>query len=128
MENFIFSKGLKRPDTKSFKIAGLSITFFCIIYGSDYRTFMCRLKSTLVIGLKELSEFGCRCGWYFYRSRCNCSCFCTNHKYETDRTLRDRLDSGQVKGCHESSQLIKAVCLLSVMLENVHTRLSRDMI
>ena len=34
----------------------------------------------LVVGLKELSEFGCRFQWYLYRSRCNCSCFCTNER------------------------------------------------
>ena len=35
------------PDynTKSFTIAGLSRTFFCIIYIGDHRTLMCRLTS-----------------------------------------------------------------------------------
>ena len=45
MENLILSKGLKRPSTKSSKISGISRTFFCIIYMSDYRTLMCRLAS-----------------------------------------------------------------------------------
>ena len=50
------------------------------------------------IGLKELSEFGCIFAWYFYRFRCNLTCFCRNYKYDTDRTLGDRLDSNQFRG------------------------------
>ena len=61
----------------------------------------------------------------FYCSRCNCSCFCTDHKYEKDRTLRDKLDSDQFKGGNESSQLRHFVYFQSCF-ENVHTRRSRD--
>ena len=54
-------------------------------------------------------------GTNFYRSRCNCSCltFCTDHKYDKDRTFGDKLDSDQFRGCNGPSQF---VCLLSVML------------
>ena len=113
VKNLILSKGLKRPDTKSSKIAGLSKTFFSISCMSDHRTLICRLTCR-----KDPSEFGCRFGWYFYRSKCyNCSCFCTNE--------RDRLHSDQFKGGNVSSQLRQFVYFQSCF-ENVHTRRSRD--
>ena len=69
----------------------------------------------LAVGLTELSEFGCKFEWYFCRSRCNCSCltFCTDYKYERDRTFGDKLDSDQFRGGNGPSQF---VYLLSVML------------
>ena len=39
-------------------------------------------------------------------------CFCTNYKYETNRTLGDRLDGDQFRGDNRPSQ----VCLLLFML------------
>ena len=42
----------------------------------------------------------------------NCSCFCTSHKYETGRTLGNRLDSDQFRGGNGPSR----ACLLSVVL------------
>ena len=75
-----------------------------------------------VVRFKELNEFGCRFGWYFYRPRCKCSCFSTKYKYETDRTLVDRLD---VISSGEETCLAGFVYFRSCF-ENVHTRRSRD--
>ena len=76
-----------------------------------------------VVGLQEASGFGSRFGWYFYCSRCYCSC--TNHKYERDKTLRDRLDGDKFKGSNGSSQL-KQFDYFQSCFENVHTGRSRD--
>ena len=61
----------------------------------------------------ELSELS----YKFRRSRCNCSCvtFCTNYKYERDRTLGDRLDSDQFRGGNGPNPS-QFVGLISVML------------
>ena len=74
----------------------------------------------------ELSEFGCKFGRHFYRSRCNCSCitFCTNYEYERDRTLGDRLDSDQFREGNGPSQFV----YFQSCFENVHTIRSRDMV
>ena len=42
---FNLIKRLKRPNTKIFKILGLSRTFLCKIYLGDHRTLKCRLTS-----------------------------------------------------------------------------------
>ena len=78
----------------------------------------------LVVGLTEPSEFGCKFGRYFYRSRCNCSCltFCTNYKYERDRTLGERLDSEQFIGGNGQSQFV----YFQSCFENVYTIRSCD--
>ena len=78
----------------------------------------------LVVGLTELSEFGCKFEQYFYRSRCNCSCltFCTNYKYDRDRTLGDRLDSDHFRGGNGPSQFV----YFQSCSENVHMIRSRD--
>ena len=79
----------------------------------------------LVVALTKLSEFGCRFGRYFYLSRCNCSClvFCTNYKYERNRTLGDKLDSDQFRGGnYRPSQFV----YFQSCFENVHTVRSRD--
>ena len=107
------SNFIKRPNTKSSKIAGLSRTFLHNLH--EWRHDLDVSTNVQVVGLKEPSEFGCRFGWYFYRSGCNCCCFCTNHKCEKDRTLRDTLDSDQLKR-GQRVKPVKAVCLLSVML------------
>ena len=73
-----------------------------------------------VVGLTELSEFDCRFGLYFYCFRCNC--FCTNHKYERDRTLGDRLDSDQFRGGNGPSRFVYFL----LCFENVRMRRSRD--
>ena len=80
----------------------------------------------LVIGLTGLSEFGCKFGRYFYRSRCKCSCltFRTNYKYERDRTLGDRLDSDHFRKGNRPSQFV----YFQSYFENVHTIRSRDTI
>ena len=48
------------------------------------------------------------------------SYICTDHKYERDRKLRDRLDSDQFKGGNGSSQLRQFVYFQSCS-ENFHT-------
>ena len=101
-------KGLKMPISKSSKNCWTSEGVYCIIYVDDNRTSM----SSRFVGLKELSEFGCRFGWYFYRFICNCSCFCTNNKYERDKTLGNRLDGDQLR----EGNGLRRVCLLLVML------------
>ena len=93
VENSVLLKGLRMPDTKSSKIAGLSRMFFAYFtwatIGHGWADVL-----RLVVGLTELSEFGCKFEWYFYCSKCSCSCltFCTDYKYdERDRTFGDRL-------------------------------------
>ena len=56
----------------------------------------------------------------------SCSCFSTNHKYERDRILRDRLDSDQLKGGNGSSQLRQFVYFQPCFENVVQTRRSRD--
>ena len=77
----------------------------------------------LVVGSTEPSEFGCKFGRYFYPSRCNCSCltFCTNYKYERDRTLGERLDSEQFRGGNGQSQIV----YFQLCFENVYTIVTR---
>ena len=111
MENSVLLKGLKRPNTKSSKIACLSKTlFFCKIYtGDDWSL----TSSAWSFGLKKLSEFGCRNGWYVYHSRRNCLCFFTNYKYKYQRY---RALGGRVDIDHWSSEVAlgrQPVCLLS---------------
>ena len=73
---------------------------FCIIYVGDHWTLMCRLTSELLLVRRS------------WAAELSCSCFCTNYKYERDRTLGDRLDSDQFRGGNGSSW----ICLLSVKL------------
>ena len=64
----------------------------------------------MVVGLTELSEFSCKSEWYFNCSTCRCTSkcsyitFCTNHKYERDRTMGDRMNSDQFRGGNGPSQ------------------------
>ena len=91
VKNSILLKGLKRLDVKSSKIACLSKMFVLQIYtGDDWSL----TSSAWSFGLKKLSEFRCRNGWYVYRSRRNCLCFFTNYEYKHQRyrALTDRLD------------------------------------
>ena len=63
---------IKRPDTKSYSFEDI----FCIIYMGDHRTLVGDVRvpnQRLFVGLKELSEFGCRFAWYFCRFRCRAS-------------------------------------------------------
>ena len=88
VENSVSLKGFKRPDTKSPKIAGLSRMLFASFTWATIGHGWAGILR-LVVGLRELSEYGCKFEWYFYRSRCNCSCltFSADYKYERDRTF-----------------------------------------
>ena len=85
----------------------------------DHCTLMCRLTSS--VWSTELSEFADLGGIFTVLG------FCTNHKYERDRTLgdRDRMDIDYFRGGNGPSQLRQLVYLQSCF-ENVHTRRNRD--
>ena len=124
MENSILLKGLKMPNTKSSRIAGVSRMFFCIIYMSNHRTVVCELTSRVCPWVDGAESVGCKFGRYFYRSRCNCFCltFCTNYKYERDRNLGERLGSDQFRGGNGPSQFV----YFQSCFGNVHTIRSCD--
>ena len=65
MENLILLKGLKRPNTKSSKIACLSKTFFCKFTQATSGACIHLTSSAWSFGLKKLSEFGCKMGGIF---------------------------------------------------------------
>ena len=116
MENSILLKGLKKLQNC------WCSDVFCIIYMGNHSVWTD--IQCLVIGLTEPSEFGCKLMRYFYCSRCNCSCltFCTNYKYERDRTLGDRPDSDQFRRGNGPSQFV----YFQPCFENVHTTRSCD--
>ena len=118
VENSVILKGLKRPDTKSSKFAGLSRMFFALFTWATIGHCWADVLR-LVDGLTEPSKYGCKFEWYFYLLRCNCSCltFRIDCTCEKGRNFRDWIVIPSEGATGQASLYV----YFQSYFENVHT-------